>query len=286
MKPWDKVRTELNSLPIIEGVIDAGAPLYVERYLFRDVERQVTAVDTAILLVQLGGARVHEGEHGHWRATSLPSQAVLLPAGCPTHWHYAGTIDFVAFYFPANLSPEMARLHALAENRNAPVLFSDQLVGAAAMQLVNELQKQQQDNQAFVKRLAIVMLEQSWRVMTEVAIGGCDPRHIHYPRLQTVLGYIHENLAAELSAAALAQQAGVSLAHLRRFFFEAMGLPVHRYVMRKRLDEARKLLAMTTLPISRVAQDCGFSSQSHLTACFRKEFSAPPAQFRKHVSNT
>jgi AraC family transcriptional regulator len=62
-----------------------------------------------------------------------------------------------------------------------------------------------------------------------------------------------------------------------------MGVSPHRYVLAARLDLARKLLAQSTLPIVRVAAECGFSSQSHLTASFRTAHSTTPAQYRAHA---
>ncbi|MGJ8669403.1 MAG: helix-turn-helix domain-containing protein [Oceanococcus sp.] len=280
MKRWRHVREELGSIPIVEGEIGGDAPLYVERYLFRSVEKHVTGLDTVGLTIQLGGARVHEGETGHWRSTTLPSQGMLVPAHFPTHWHYSGAVDFAVFYFSDQDSEVLKPLQDLAHSRQEILTFSDQLVGAAALQLVSELQNRRKANPDFMMRLARVMLDQLHRVLSNTAIGGFDPRHIHYSRLQTVLSFIHENLAQSLSAETLAERADVSLGHLRRLFNEAMGVPIHRYILATRLEEARKMLALTSVPISRIAQECGFSSQSHLTACFRKLHAETPAQYR------
>jgi AraC family transcriptional regulator len=57
-------------------------------------------------------------------------------------------------------------------------------------------------------------------------------------------------------------------------------------VLAARLEQARKLLNVTNLPISRIAEDCGFSSQSHLTARFREAHAATPAEFRAHGRQT
>jgi AraC family transcriptional regulator len=94
------------------------------------------------------------------------------------------------------------------------------------------------------------------------------------------LNYIHEHLAEDLSAGILADRAEVSLAHFRRLFQEAVGLPPHRYILSIRLERARKLLTMSSLPIVRIAQECGFSSQSHMTACFRAAHAVTPAYYR------
>ncbi len=279
---WFKVRTALAHQPIIAGRITGSAQLFVERYLYQDIERTVSGMNCAALVVQFGGGRVKEGEPDRWRSMNLPTQSLLIPPRVPTHWHYSGTVDFAVFYFLAAGSRAMRDLEVFAALRTAPVPFSDPLVGAAAMQLVNELQKAHAADAGFMERLADVMLEQTYRALVTPGARGINPRHVHFSRLQAVLNHIHANLAADLSAARLARRAGVSLAHFCRIFRDATGLTPHRYVLAARLDLVRKLLTQSTLPISRIAEECGFSSQSHLTASFRTAHATTPAQYRTH----
>jgi AraC family transcriptional regulator len=191
-------------------------------------------------------------------------------------------VDFAVFYFLEPLSKSMQSLATVAASRREPVPFSDTLVGSAALQLVGELQKGPGADARFMEQLAGVMLEQSFRAVVTPGIRGINPRHVHFSRVQAVLNHIHGNLAADLSAPRLAARAGVSLAHFGRIFREAVGVAPHRYVHAARLDFARKLLGQSTMPIARVAQECGFSSQSHLTAAFRAAHSTTPAEFRAH----
>jgi AraC family transcriptional regulator len=280
---WLKVRRELGHQPIIAGNIGGPTPIFVERYLYQAIDRTVSGMIHTALVVQFGGGRVREGEPDRWRSMNLPSQSLLVPPGVPTHWHYSGTVDYAIFYLLDGSSSAMQSLHVLARSRDAPVPFSDPLVGAAAVQLVSELQKGPTADEGFMERLAGVMLEQTFRALITPGTRGINPRHVHFSRLQAVLNFIHNNLAGDLSAASLAARADVSLAHFSRIFRDAMGVPPHRYVLAARLDLARKLLTQSTLPISRVAEECGFSSQSHLTASFRSAHSATPARYRAHV---
>ncbi len=279
---WFKVRKELGHQPIVAGRIPGSTPMFVERYLYQDIERTVSALNGTALVVQFGGGRVREGERDHWRSMNLPTQSLLIPGMTPTHWHYSGTVDFATFYFLEPGSTVMHSLQVLAQSREEPIPFSDPLVGAAALQLVRELQKGHGADAGFMERVAGVMIEQTYRALVTPAALKIDPRHAHIARLQAVLNQIHNNPAADLSAERLAARAGVSLAHFCRIFRDATGVPPHKYVLAARLDLARKLLTQSTMPISRIAEECGFSSQSHLTATFRSVHSVTPAAFRTH----
>lgn len=280
IKVWDKVRQELARQPIVEGSVGGQYPLYVERYIYQAIECTVSGMDSTALITQFGGGKVREGERDHWRSMNMPSQSILVPPGVATHWHYSGTVDFAIFYFLEEHSGIFERLRLLAQSRDAPMAFSDPLVGAASQQIVNALQKHRQSDDSFLDRLAGVMLEQSFRVLTTPAAQGINPRHVHFSRLQAVLNHIHEHLDEELSVEALAALAEVSTAHFRRLFQEAMGMPPHRYIMSTRLEQGRKLLSMSSMPISQIAQECGFTSQSHFTASFRSAHAVTPAAFR------
>ena len=283
---WFKVRTELGRQPVVAGRIPGGMPLFVERYIYQDIERVVSGIDATVLVVQFGGGRVREGEPHHWRSMNLPTQALLIPRGVATHWHYSSTVDFAVFYFLTGGSGSMQSLETLADPRDEPLPFRDPLVGAAALQLALELQKADGADAGFMERLARIMLEQSFRALVAPVTYGINPRHLHFARLQAVLNHVHTNLAGVLTTARLAKRAGISLAHFARVFREATGVPPHRYVLAARLDLARKLLTQSNLPISRIAEESGFSSQSHLTASFRSAHSITPAQYRAHMRKT
>ncbi len=199
---WFKVRKELGHQPIAAGRIPGSTPLFCERYLYQDIERTVSGIDCIALVVQFGGGRVTEGEPDRWRSMNLPTQSLLLPRRVPTHWHYSGTVDFAVFYFLEGGSEAMQRLEVLAQPKDAPIPFSDPLVGAAALQLVGELQKAHGAEAGFMERLAGVMLEQTFRVLVTPATRGINPRHVHFSRLQSVLNHVHTNIAADLSARA------------------------------------------------------------------------------------
>jgi AraC family transcriptional regulator len=285
MKPpvWARVRRDLGIQPLTEGAIGGDSPLYVERWVYQAAKADISGIPCPVLVTQLGGARVNEGNETRWRMSSLPSQSVLLPANTATSWNYTGPVDDVAFYFLDPRNGVQERLSNLAALRREPIPFADALVAAAARQLVDELHSGKSADESFMARLASLMLEQVFRVLTAATAPGIHPRHAHFPRLQKVLRHINAHLTEQLPNDELAQLAGVSESHFRRIFLHAMGMPPHRYIQGRRLAQARKLLVMSDLAIAVISDECGFYSQSHLTKCFQAAHAVTPAVYRRQM---
>jgi AraC-like DNA-binding protein len=77
----------------------------------------------------------------------------------------------------------------------------------------------------------------------------------------------------------LARELGAHPSHLVRAFRREYGLPPHRYVVGRRLDQARRLL-LDGMPIAEVAVATGFHDQPHLTRHFRALLGTTPGAFR------
>ena len=100
-------------------------------------------------------------------------------------------------------------------------------------------------------------------------------------RLRQLLSYIEENLTEDLSLSDIAGAAGLSVSHLKAVFRQSTGVPVHQYVIRRRVERARTLLAENKLSVNEIAQETGFSHQSHLAAHMRRVLGYTPKQIRK-----
>jgi AraC family transcriptional regulator len=103
-------------------------------------------------------------------------------------------------------------------------------------------------------------------------------------QLNRVLAYIDAHLDRPLTLEILSREAGASSSHLRTWFKAAMGVTVHRYVLRRRVERARLLLLRGDLRPSEIALEVGFSHQSHLTRWMRRELGCTPGMLRRTSS--
>ncbi|WP_457445962.1 helix-turn-helix domain-containing protein [Roseateles sp. P5_E4] len=90
------------------------------------------------------------------------------------------------------------------------------------------------------------------------------------PALQRVQDYIEANLERPLSLPSLARVAGVSPWSLQRLFRSGVGMPVHRYVVSRRVERARQLVQQRAGALSEIALMAGFAHQSHMSRWMRR----------------
>lgn len=100
-------------------------------------------------------------------------------------------------------------------------------------------------------------------------------------RARRVLSYMEENLGIPITVAELAQRVNLSASHFSRGFKQTFGITVHAYLMRRRIEVAKMLMAETSAELSDIAIRCGLSDQSHLTRWFRRVVGVTPGRWRR-----
>jgi len=110
------------------------------------------------------------------------------------------------------------------------------------------------------------------------ARGGLPPA-----AMSRVHAYIEAHLSDSIELVQLSAVAGMSVFHFARQFKQSAGISPHHYLVGRRIERAKKLLADTDLSLSEIAFATGFSDQSHLTRHFRQMIGVPPGQFRRSL---
>ncbi|WP_139005553.1 GlxA family transcriptional regulator [Arthrobacter crystallopoietes] len=102
--------------------------------------------------------------------------------------------------------------------------------------------------------------------------------------LGSTLGWALTHLDRQLSVDELAAHAGMSRRNFTRRFTEATGSTPARWILSRRLDEARRLLETTTWPIARIARTCGFGSAVGFRQNFTAVYNTTPTSYRQRFT--
>lgn len=80
-----------------------------------------------------------------------------------------------------------------------------------------------------------------------------------------------------------AQKMGYTIATLNAHFKKAMGENLSSYIRRVSMLRAARVIASTDLPISTIAEECGYSDPAYFTRLFTKIAGCTPSEFRKRM---
>ncbi|MBP2237045.1 AraC family transcriptional regulator [Sinorhizobium kostiense] len=93
--------------------------------------------------------------------------------------------------------------------------------------------------------------------------------------------FIDAELEGDISCARLTGCVDLPL----RVVFEGIktrtGLPPYQFVLRRRVEQAQKLLMRSDFSIAEIAFRCGFASQQHMTSVLKRQLGHTPGQIRR-----
>jgi transcriptional regulator GlxA family with amidase domain len=99
--------------------------------------------------------------------------------------------------------------------------------------------------------------------------------------LKVPVQYIRDNFHTELSIEKLAQVAHLPVSALERRFKKYLAKTPKQFIRQIRLDNARRLLVETKLPIAKIAYQPGFSNHSYFSRHFKLMFDELPSELRQ-----
>ena len=96
--------------------------------------------------------------------------------------------------------------------------------------------------------------------------------------------YVEEHLADDVPLGALAEVAKLSPFHFARAFKQSFGMPPHRYLISRRIEHAKLLLADAAVTVTEVGIAVGFGDTSSFTTAFRRHAGITPSVYRRSLS--
>ena len=217
-----------------------------------------------------------------------PGDVTIIPAGVSSRWRWAdsGPHEMLHVYLEPSFVKKTAETCDLNHDQMAiepQIAVRDEQLSHMAMSLLCELNAENIVGRLYADSVAsafAIQLIRRYSVLKDVGMtkGGMAPH-----KLRRALEFISDKLEQQQGIAleVVAQEVGMSRYHFSRVFKESMGLSPINYIVRQRIERAKKLLAETDLPIADIALQAGFSGQSHFTTFFSKLVGLTPRSFRR-----
>ena len=128
-------------------------------------------------------------------------------------------------------------------------------------------------------RVAMVSLLEQAR-----AARARDQEQSHHgtpPPVQRALAYVEANFSdPTLTVARIAAALEVNSAYLGHIFREQVGVPLHRFIIHRRIDRAQRLLAETGWQVKRIARETGHGNADWFSHLFHRETGFTPREYR------
>jgi len=99
--------------------------------------------------------------------------------------------------------------------------------------------------------------------------------------LKQSIRYIDENISKKIKISDLAKQTRWESQHFNRLFTQYVGITPYKYIVSKKVDKAKTMLAETTIPITQISFELGFKSHSNFCSIFKKATGKTPENYRK-----
>lgn len=95
---------------------------------------------------------------------------------------------------------------------------------------------------------------------------------------------LEQNLSGALELQQVAHSVGLGRRQLERRFHLDVGLTPGEYRQRLRLDQSRRMLEHTNMPVVDIAFECGFQSSAYFSRLVRKTYGCTPMQLRRRIN--
>lgn len=160
-----------------------------------------------------------------------------------------------------------------------PIILSEAQFAKPILEWITEayLVKSEYYKEICSARLKLLLFD----MLTNEKCDGCatDPAF-------AIEKFIKENYHRhELDNAVIAKAFNYHPYHVGRLIKARTGKTLHEYLLDFRLHIAKNHLTTSALPVTEIAERCGFSSYNYFIRCFRERVGKPPLKYRKEKRN-
>lgn len=242
--------------------------------------------DLIVAYHSAGSRRVRAACDGRWiERNSTPGLISVIPPGRHVKYKIEGAVSFSSIHIPRESVAGISGSRFVGP-QSFLFAFRNVFANACMDTLLSEMRSGGSRNLLYINAVTRALLLNLMRGFpAEPPVNQTRVVESGIP-LTPIIDFIEMRLATSLTLNELAHQAGVSRAHFARHFRTVTGMSPHQYVLLRRTEKAKELLRNTRHGLLRIAQETGFSSQSHFSQVFHSITGGTPSKFRQSAQVT
>lgn len=278
----------------MHSILQPSPPQRIPQVLFSSAERGWKAIDADLIHILPGRAEAPGGEKHilgmhfgppvnadcsvgdiRMRGVQKPGDIGIVPAGMDGSWEDDADCQILRLSLRPSLLEEVAEQmgRSSAKVELIPRFgLRDARIEAIGWAIKADLEAETPSDPLYIDLLANALAVRLVEIAfdrTSSSASSSAPR-MSTRQLRILIEFIETNLDKKLHLEDLASVAGVGATRLKTLFRNSTGMPVHRYVIGRRIEYARAMLSTTKMPASQVALAAGFTHQSHMASTMRR----------------
>jgi len=210
----------------------------------------------------------------------MRNKLAFLPAGVEVKgWHQIdkpASVVAVILDRSASARPELdlASLPPRLE-------FEDPLLRSLILRFQALLTDPSLDTPGYAETLAELVAHELMRSQPAQRGAPASQSGLTASQVKLIVEYMDSHMSEKTSISELAALVDLTRFHFIRAFKQAAGVPPHQFMIRRRVDRAKQLLAEQSTSVAEIADRTGFGSPVQMTRAFRRVVGTTPSAYRR-----
>ncbi|MDC6390655.1 MULTISPECIES: helix-turn-helix domain-containing protein [Flavobacteriaceae] len=98
--------------------------------------------------------------------------------------------------------------------------------------------------------------------------------------VKIALHILNEDLSKTMTIKELSRKSGINECDLKKCFRTVTGLPVRKFIIKRRMEKAKQMIDSTDLPIYEICQEIGYSNRHYFASLYKKFHGMNPSEDR------
>lgn len=169
-------------------------------------------------------------------------------------------------------------------NRNDGCIIQNQHDKPLARAVIEALRREYADGQVLQKELVQQLLNTLITLVARNISGDYADKNESSLALQ-IISYIHQYIydPVKLKAEHIAAHFNISLHYVGEYFKKQAGENLRQYIIQYKLSLVETRLRHSDMRLNEIADELGFTDESHLTKTFSKYKGITPTRYRKNI---